>query len=442
MENEMENKTISKRSRTKPIVKKGGSKKLSANINNRDNNKKRRTVKQDEPVNEYYYSIAFRLKFARLILLFFLIIFVIVSVILNSKELTIDNLSQLLRYIDIQNSEKVQVFEFSIDIDEDSCIGYYKNNIVVLKRNKLDVYDLNGKRNFSHTLTYSMPVLEISDKYILAFDSGANKMQIFNSFSKLYEYKSKYNEINPIYGAKITDKGNIVYITSEKGYKCVVKIMNNSFTEVYECCFGDKYIVDADIDNEAKKLAIAGFSGKNGDFLGEILLYDTGSDDENYQRRIVAEGEIPLRVNFNKSGLFAIFENSLQIFDENYDKLENYNFLNKGIEYFRFTPECAAVILGEKTLGNEKSILIFNYLGELLYSEIINTEIIDIKFSEDSTVLYFLTRSGLYKIDIHEKKFELMSAAYDETAYKIIYADDKNIFVSGLTKVNIIKIEN
>jgi len=431
----MANKAVSKRSGNKPAANKSKKESITPEKN------KSRKISQGDAVKKHYHDIAFRLKMTKMALLIFLVGFILIGIITNPSELSIDSLSHLLRYIDIQNSEKTQLFEFNIDMEDEARIEYYRDNIVVLKRNKLDIYDLNGKRIFSHTLTYSMPVLEISDKYVLAFDSGSNKMQIFNSFSRLYEYKNEYNEVNPIYGAKITDKGNIVYISSEKGYKSVVTVMNSGFKEIYRCGFGDKYVFDADIDEDAKRLAVAAFSGSNGDFLGEILLYDTETD-ENYEKRIVTEGEIPLIVEFNKAGFFSIFENSLKIFDADYEKLEDYNFSHKRLEHFCFTSELAAAVLSEKTLGNEKNILIFNYSGELIYSQIINTDIINIKFSQDSGVLYFLTRKGIYRIDMQEKNFELLTAEYDDTSHKIIYADDENIFVSGHAKINIINIAN
>ena len=429
----MSDKSISRRSGNSPSVKKGGG------VSDGNKNKKLKKSSQNNAVNEHYLTIGRRLKFVRLTLLVLLVMFILSNIVINSKELSIDNLTHLLRYINIQNSDKARLSEFAIDTEGESLIGYYRNFIVVLRRNRLDIYNLNGSRTFSHTLAYSTPVLKISDRYILAFDNGSNKMQIFNSFSRLYEYKNEYNEINPIYGAKITDKGNTVYISSERGYRSVVTVMNNSFREIYQCGFGDKYVVDAAIDDDAKKLAVASFIGQKGDFLGEILLYDTG-DDDGYQKKIVSEGEIPLRVDFNKNGLFSLFENSLKIFDGNYEKLEDYHFLYRDVEFFNFTTEFAAIVLTEKTLGNEKNILIFDYLGDLIYSEIINADIIDIKFSQDSKALYFLTRSGLYKIDIQERRFELLTAEYDDTSYEIIYADEKNIFVSGLAKVNIINI--
>lgn len=432
------NKSVADKSVKKNIAEKSN-RNYGGNGKNNNNGRDGRRSRQAIP-NEHYLAIAFRLKAARLLLLVMLFLFVVSNAVINSKELTVDNINYLLRYIDIQGSSKTEALEFSIDIDEESQIGYYKNNIVVLKKNKLDIYDLNGRRNFSHQLAYSMPVLNISGKYIVAYDSGINKLQIFNSFSRLYEYKNEYDEARPIYSAKVTEKGNIVYITSKKGYKFAVKVMNKDFGEIYECAFGDKYITDADIDDGAKRLAVAGFKAEDGDFQGELLLYDTNSED--CRERFVLPGEMPLSVKFNNSGFFALCENSFRAYGKDYESLTDYNFGYRAIEAFQFTQELAAVILNEKKLRNENSILIFNADGELIFSETVNIDILDIKFSKKCDVLYFLTRGGLYRIDIEKKLYELVTENYDDTSRKIVYADDKNIFISGLTKVDILKVEN
>jgi len=90
---------------------------------------------------------------------------------------------------------------------------------------------------------------------------------------------------------------------------------------------------------------------------------------------------------------------------------------------------------------NDSKILIFSETGSILYDNIIGAEIMDIKFSEDYRFLYFLARTGLYKIDIDNKTFEFMTNEYDETAHTIVYANDKNIFLCGLTKINAVTAE-
>ena len=395
------------------------------------------SVSDDLPENEYYTDIAHKFKLAKLFTVVFLILFIIASVILNPKELGADNLKYLLRYINIQGSNKSAASEFYIDLDETSSICYYKNNIAVLRKNRLDIYDMNGRTNFTSSLVYSNPVAKASDRYIITYDLGMNKMAVFNSFSMVYEYKGD----TPIYYAQVTNKGNVVYVSSEKGYQSAVYVLDSGFKEKFKCSLEKDYVVGADINNEASKLAIAGFYAQNGDYLGRVILYNT-----NYKepvKKIEVAGEQPYGVKLNDNGVFAVFENSFRVYDISGGEISDYDFMYRKIHAMALTPKLASVVLSEKTLGANDRILIFDSGGNILYDQIIDAQIINIKFSEDYKFLYFLTRAGLYRVNIEQKIFELAAASgeYDETTDSIVYANDRNIYLSGLLKINAVAVK-
>jgi len=394
------------------------------------------TVESTELIeNKYYSNIAYRVKWIKWLSRVFLVLFFFAGIIFYPREVNVENFGYLLRYINIQGSGKSVKSEFQIELDEASSICYYKNNIAVLRKNRLDIYDMNGRKNYTSKLVYSIPVLRTSDKYLIAYDLGTNKMGIFNSFSKLYEYKGD----RPVYFAEITNKGNIVYVTSEKKYQSAVNIMNNGFNIVYRCLYDKDWVMSADIDDKAETLAVAGYCVKDGDYLSKVSLYDTRFEEVKSQIEII--GEIPYSVKLNQSGIFAVFENSIRFYDLKGDEITKYHFSYRKIQKIALAPKAAAVVLNEKTLGTDDRILIFDVNGNILYDDVVNSEVMDINFSDDYQFLYYITRTGLYKITVAQGASELVPGAYDETADDIIYANEKNIYLSGLLKINILNID-
>ncbi|MCL2159720.1 MAG: DUF5711 family protein [Oscillospiraceae bacterium] len=389
------------------------------------------TFGADVPENEYYSAIAGKIKLVKWGVILFLVIFSLGGMILNSNELNFGNAGYLLKDIDIPGQAKAKP-EFYIEADEGASICYYKNNIAVLRKNRLDIYNIAGKKSFISRLAYSNPVLVSSEKYMLSYDLGNNKLEIFNAFSKVFEYSGS----QPIYGACVTDKGNVAYITSERGYTSVVYVLNGSFEPIFRCFFENDYIVAADIDDKATRLAAAGFYVNQGDYLGKIALYET--DSEPRVSTIEVPGERPYGVKVTESGVFAIFDSSLRCYAQKGDELLKYDFKSKKLAAAELGPKLAAIVLSEPTVKTDNRILIFDEGGNILYDNAIALEIIDIKLSKDSKFLYFLARSGLYKVDIEQKTFESVEGEYDETADCIIYANDKNIFMYGLAKINVL----
>ena len=430
------------RGKSAPLkIKNDGYKNKSKNISGGNvyaKEKAKETANTDSvelPVNKYYFGVSYALKFAKWILGVFLALFVAAGVIFNSGELSADNLGYLFDYINIQVPAAPGKSEFYIELDEMSSVCYYKNNIAVLRKNRLDIYDINGRKNFSSGLVYSNPVLKTSDRYILAYDLGMNKLEIFNVYARVYEYK----ETGPIYGAQVTDMGNVVYITSEKGYQSVVYVMNRDLKNVFECRFGEDFIVNADINDGADMLAVAGFSARDGDYLSRVILYKTNS--KKPVKEIEITGEQPYGVKLNEHGVFAVFENSFMFYDLNGNYVSSYDFERRKIKFLSLTHKLSAVVLNEKSLGTNDRILIFDGGGNILYENAFGEEITDIKFSEDYKFLYFLTHAGLNKIDISQKNSVFVTDEFDETTDNIVYANEKNIYLSGLLKINIIKAD-
>lgn len=388
----------------------------------------------EPPENKYYRAIAEKIRLAKFCVLGFLVLFVFGGVILNSKELNTGNFWYLLRYLNIQSPNSSAKPEFYAELDEVSSICYYKNNIAVLRKNRLDIYDTNGKKNFTSKLIYSNPVLKASDRYILSYDLGSEKMEIFNAFSRVYEYKGE----RPVYGAMITDKGNLAYITSEKGYASAVYVLNSSFETKFRCFFENDYVVASDIDNKAERLAVAGFYTKDGDYLSRLILYETASAEP--VKTIEVSGERPYGVKLCENGVFAVFENSLRFYSRTGEQISKYDFSHRKIEKIALGEKFASVVLNEKTLGIDNRILMLGGNGEIAYDAVTAIEITDMAFSKDCGFLYFLARTGLYRLDTASFVFGFVTAEYEESANHIVYAADKTVFLSGLLKISAVDL--
>jgi len=392
-------------------------------------------VSQALPENAYYSGIAGRIRIAKFGVAAFLVLFCFGGIVLNSREINSDNFWYLLRYLDIQNPNTAAKSEFYAELDESSSVCHYKNNIAVLRKTRLDIYDANGKKNFTSKLVYSNPVLKASARYILSYDLGGEKLEIFNAFSRVYEYKGD----RPIRGAVITDKGNVAYITSEKGSASAVYVLNSAFETTFYCSFANDYVVGADIDDRAERLAVAGFYAKDGDYLSRLTLYETNSADPVCT--IEVPGEQPYMVKLGEEGVCALFENSLRFYGRGGEYLSKYDFDYRKIEKAALGGRFACVVLNEKTLGIENRILIFRENGDIAYDAVMGIEIIDIRFSEELDFLYLLARTGLYRVDIENTDFKFMTADYEETANRIVHAAGKTVYLSGLLKINAIELE-
>lgn len=409
--------------------------------NNKIKNKIERKKKEDG-INRYYQKVADRIKRLKGLACLSLLFLVIGGLVFMPEDVTLANIISLGRYMDIVPAARAATHEFRIDADEHASYAYHRNNVVVLRRNRLDIYDINGRRNASFNIAYSNPVLQVSDRYILAYDLGRNQLDVFNLVSRVFEYTGE----RPIFGARVTDRGYIVYITNERGYTSVVRVLNRSFAEMFGVYRVRDYVMDADICDGARHLVIAGFYAEGGDFLTSILLYRT--DSEEPVGDIQVRGEKPLRVNMNDAGFCVVLESSIRFYDLSGTETGRYNFAGSAVQMAELGRDFSAVVLRERIVGNENRIVIFDSnTGNKLFEDYIDTEIMDIKLA--GSYIYLLTRRGIYRLSPAEDIIERFiprtnehgEAMYDETARRIILANDRNIILAGLSSVNILELD-
>jgi len=185
--------------------------------------------------NPQYTGIAKKIEWGKSILIVLLILGVVGAFIMNIGNLSVSKFNNFIKTVNIFGVEAAGKPEFFIDLDDSSTVCYYKNSIVAIRRNMLDIYNLNGRLLDQSPLNYSNPVLKTSERYIISYDLGTNKMEVFDYIlSQVYKYKGE----RPIYSASVTNKGNIVYITSERKYKSEVYVLDNRFEAVFGCGFG------------------------------------------------------------------------------------------------------------------------------------------------------------------------------------------------------------
>ena len=391
--------------------------------------------------NKDYLKIAARLKYLKAALVALLLL-VVCGGFMFVDQLSLNNIAALWRYVDIVPAGGHSVAQgFRIDADENAQVGLYRNNIVVLRRSRLDIFDLSGRRANFFNIAYSNPVLRISDRYILAFDIGVNNLAIFNMSHQVFEHLGE----GPVFNARVTDRGYVVYVTREPGYQSVVRVLNSDFAKIFAAHRARDFVTDAYIDNAGRRLVIAGYDARDGDFVARLALFDTRAQEP--VREIEIRGERPYRVKLNDNGFVAVLGDSVRFYDLDGEQVASYNLSGRALQRLELGAEYSAVILNERTLGNDSRILVFDSAGNIVWEQAAGEEIKDAVFDAGYNYLYYLSRTGLYEISLREGSHRRVTARideygavmYDETARRIIFAGEANIFLAGLAKVNVLE---
>ena len=243
------------------------------------------------------------LKFA---LVFILIAFLIGGMFVLRDQLTAENLRFLIRDIGFSSpSIGFDTSALSFDYDTSLHAGLYRGDLVLLRRSSLEITNFSGTRSLSQNVALSSPSLVTGDKYLLAYDIGGTHLGIYNSFSQVYTEDFPLK----IACADLADDGTFAVVSAERGYHSALYVYNNNFKRIYRYATADRVIYDVSVCKENPALvAVCAVQAKDGDFLTEVLLFDTTLAE--VQKTFSFPSEMPLELSFETAARITLLTDS------------------------------------------------------------------------------------------------------------------------------------
>ncbi len=345
-----------------------------------------------------YEVLAGRFRRLKFFALFFLIAFLLGGLLLLHDQFTAENLRYLIKDLDVSApSVGAQSRGFSFDFDASQRAKLYRGDLALIRRSGIDVYSLSGNQSLSDSIAFSSPELKVSEKYLLAYDVGGHKVNIYNGFSKLWEETYPYD----VFCADTADNGTFAVVTGEKGYHSALYVYNHNFEKIFRWASADKVVSDVSICKEDPSfVAVSTLKSKGGDLECETLVFRT-TDDRIYQSFTTA-GEMPIRLDFISKDLLVLLTDDtlhrIRISDAS-DFTETID--RDTLSRYYCDRDYAILVKNVGMIGTSLEISVFELAHPEAEPHTLNleTQVLDIAVS--GRTLYFLSYGSLntYKLD-------------------------------------------
>lgn len=149
----------------------------------------------------------------------------------------------------------------SIDVDNSKNINVvaYSKYIAILDQNELKIYNKNGKKEHSLDIEISNPLFETNGNYLCIAEKNGQKMYLISNKNMVWQKDVEGN----ISSINVNKNGYVSITISGTSYKTVVQTFNSDGDELFKNYLGTTNVIDTDISNDNKYLAIAeaNFSG-------------------------------------------------------------------------------------------------------------------------------------------------------------------------------------
>ena len=351
-----------------------------------------KTGVEEAEINEYYISCSRVFMTIKYVLLVILAIFVVVMLAVYRSSITYDNLAYLLRDFGTEYSSGAAVFsDLRYDEQENMDFALYKSELAVAGDKKITLYNSASSKTFEYDSDMDNPVLECSDKYMLAYDLGGKNYSVFTNLTRVYNVQGD----SVIENASVSDSGEYLLICRARDSKYTVSYYNSSF-ENEANYYKSNYVSDASISPDGSMIAIASVGIKGNDFDSVIEFYKRG--DENSISEYRAGNLLPVNTGTFKNGYFyVICDKKILFFDDKGEFVSEYNSDRKKISAVSVYENTLTAVLSQNEVNDLSSIILFDNGGNIGYNIEIDCNVTDI--SHNDKYIYLLGAGKVFRCD-------------------------------------------
>lgn len=383
----------------------------------------------------YYHKSSFALKISRYLVILLFIIFLISCTLIYRNDITVENIQFLAKYITLNDgSSHYYKDEFPISASKSSDIFMLRDNVAIVDKSGIALYELSGSKLFNYSYSYSSPACVRDTHNILIHDIKGNELSIFNSFSRVFSQKYPYS----VKCADINEKGFAV-ITGEKGYRSALIVYNDSFKEQFRWLSEENYLSAIALSPSGNTVAVSAVKSENGLYNCCVKIFDISKEDPVYTS--TEFDELPLNIKYSEDGknLYVITDSGIHFYDLKLNEISYYKFNQSKIEKY-YTHEDMILLCELNNLsGNSVTVIALDFNGNKLFEFNINDTIHDIALG--SSKIFALGTDCIYKYEYDsDKSCKLESYITLNEQYNSILCDsEENCYVtneSSVIKVN------
>lgn len=250
------------------------------------------------------------------IILICIILFISFILLYESNE-KVRNFFDVYIFRKIINEEKVPSIE--IDASKNINVFAYYKYIAILDQNTLKLYNKSGNEEHSLDIEISNPLFETNNNYLCVAEKGGNKLYLISNKDIVWqkELEGNISDIN------VNKNGYVSVIISGTSYKAVIETFDSKGDELFKTYLSTTNVIDTDISNDNKYLAIAeaNFSGIITQSSIKIISIEdakTNSDDSIKYTHIAKANDLIINIKYNtKNDLICMYDEHIDLLTEN-----------------------------------------------------------------------------------------------------------------------------
>lgn len=330
-----------------------------------------------------------KVRLYKFITLAVLVLFLLGGLILYQKDITLENLRYLVKYLNFYTAGDARDGSTILyEADTENVYTVFRGDLVVVNHGGMSLYDRSGTAVLTDSFNMTEPVPVPGDKFLIVYDLGGYTLRVYNSFSLLHEESFDY----VIQSVSVNANGYYAVATAQRSYHAAVVVYNDDFEEAFRWLSVDKFVTDCVLTN-TDALFLTTVRVENGDLLGEVLELKVGRS-EPVSSYVLAD-EMPVDIAWTRRGMLYLTDSSLRFLSGG-EEVRSTAFPSRSLEKAAMGDQICVVAQNELSVGVNIKLRLFDREGNEVFSRDLSAQIQDLCVLEDEA--YLLTYNHLYRL--------------------------------------------
>ena len=374
-------------------------------------------------IDSYYASVSSKYRAAKYISVIAMIAFTVFSFVFLRRDITIENLRYLLKFISFTNTEtSISADEIKYASGSPNRLELLIGDLCTLTPESYALYDSRGNQILSETVSYASPLLKVSSRFTLCCDLGGNSYSIFNTFTKLYSGTTDY----PITDAAIADDGSFAIASSSREYRTAITMYDENFKARSRILKND-HLMGMEISPDGKELVVMTSGVRDGNFYTKIELVAHGSDTVSSVCELEGLG---YSVFINSSGYTVITDERIYFLDSSLSQ--------KRAELHTAQPimsdasdKYLTLLYVDGVMGNSYTAKVFDNSGKKVFEGGFVGKLAGVDHDPSGDYIFILTGNTVYRINLVNKKLGTYTVKSD--AVDVLVSDKDTVLAAYVT---------
>ena len=270
-------------------------------------------------------------KIIKLIIIMLVIAIITTFIILYIKNEKFRDFSD--KYIFRKEIQSTSLAKIDLESNKLAGVYAYEKYILILEQNNLDFYNRFGNKEGNLDIQISTPIFASKGNYLCIAEKNGQKLYCIQNKNIVWQ-KDIEGEIR---GININKNGYVSVIISGTSYKNIIEIYDNNGKELFKRGLSTTTVIDTDISDDNKYLAIAetDFSGVLIQSTIEIVSIESATTAKKADDAIIYtykadSNNLITNIEYQKDNLVCMYDKYIDVI-KNHDATRIFDYTSEDV---------------------------------------------------------------------------------------------------------------